>query len=63
MNEHMGAIMKKAREKQRLEEAARRLRQEKRNQLSIKLSLSAVCGLLIALLPAAGAAQAIRILL
>jgi len=56
--ERMEAVWGKVREKQSLEKAARLLREKRSRHLGWKLSLSAACGLLVALLPAAGAARA-----
>ncbi len=61
MKERMDDIWERAREKQSLQEAAHRLRKERRSP-RLKLSVSAAFGLMIALLPIAGAAQGVLIL-
>ncbi len=58
MKEHMDAIWAKVAEKQSLETAARALLVRQDGVWALKLSISAACGLLMALLPVAGAAQA-----
>lgn len=59
MKDHMESIWRRVQEKQALEMAALRLCRKRRGILSIKLSVSAACGLLATLLPVAGAAQSI----
>lgn len=63
MKERMDTIWEIVREKQALEEAARRLREKRHGMLGWKLSVSAACGLIITLFPAAGAAQSLVFLL
>ena len=58
MKDRMDAIWEKVREKQTLESAAYWLLDRRRTMLTLKLSISVICGLLIVLLPAAGAAKA-----
>lgn len=57
MNKQMQGIWEKVREKQALEAAAQMLCEQSSGKLALKLAISAIGGLLVALLPAVGAAQ------
>ena len=59
MRERMDGIWERVNEKLRWESAARELLDKRRSVLLWKLSLSAICGVAIALLPTAGAAQSL----